>query len=75
MIGIDAVPVNDGGHVGEDHVKEIFVNFAQRIALTNPAHSHSNHVQVGHMLQQFVKMQEAGGNGFEEPSRDDRMEQ
>lgn len=66
LIGIDATPVLDGGHVGEDHVAELYVRYAGEIAKTSEAHRHTNHVQMGHALYQFVKLQAEGNR--EKPS-------
>jgi len=57
VMAIDATPVNDGGHVGQEHVTEFYVGYAQRIKLENTAHLHGNDVQMGHILQRFTEMQ------------------
>jgi superfamily II DNA or RNA helicase len=56
LVGIDAVPVLDGGHVGAEHVTELYVGFAQKITQEYTAHRHSNHTQLGLALQEFEKM-------------------
>ena len=58
LIAIDATPVLDGGHVGSEHVTEMYVGYAMRIAQESEAHRHSNQTQLGHALQQFVKYQQ-----------------
>jgi len=58
IMAIDATPMLDGGHVGAEHVTELYVGYAMRIAKDNEAHRHSNHTQLGHALQQFVKLQQ-----------------
>jgi superfamily II DNA or RNA helicase len=57
VLAIDAKPVLDGGHVGAEHVKELFVGYAIKITQENAAHQHSNHTQLGHALQRFMDMQ------------------
>jgi hypothetical protein len=47
-IAIDAVPVLDGGHVGAEHVAELFVEAAMKITEAYEAHRHLNHTQLGH---------------------------
>jgi superfamily II DNA or RNA helicase len=58
LLAIDATPVADGGHVGEDHVPEYYVGYAVRISQENDAHRHANHTQLGHAFQRFVQMQQ-----------------
>jgi superfamily II DNA or RNA helicase len=57
VMAIDAKPILDGGHVGAEHVKELFVGYAIRITEENDAHRHANHTQLGHALQRFMQMQ------------------
>lgn len=60
LLGIDATPVLDGGHVGPDKVTEHYVRYAVTITQQNDAHRHFNHTQLGHALQQFVQLQQNG---------------
>ena len=57
VMAFDATPILDGGHVGTEHVKELFVGYAVRITQENDAHRHANHTQLGHALQRFMQMQ------------------
>ena len=60
LLGIDATPIMDGGHVGPDKVTEHYVRYAITITEENEAHRHVNHTQLGHMLQRFVQLQQNG---------------
>lgn len=53
IIGIDAIPVPDGGHVGAEHVAEFYVAFFRKMAERSVTHRHCNPVQQGHLLQEF----------------------
>ena len=48
----------DGGHVGEDHVGEVYVDYAAKIATESEVHRHSNHTQLGQALQHFDMMRQ-----------------
>jgi superfamily II DNA or RNA helicase len=58
LIGLDATPQLDGGHVGADKVTEHYVRYAITITQESDAHSHYNHTQLGHALQRFVQLQQ-----------------
>ena len=60
LLGIDATPVLDGGHVGAEKVIEHYVRYAVTITQQSDAHRHFNHTQLGHALQQFVRLQQNG---------------
>ncbi len=60
LLGMDATPVLDGGHVGNDKVTEHYVRYAVTITQQSDAHRHFNHTQLGHALQQFVQLQQNG---------------
>lgn len=58
IMGLDAVPVLDGGHVGIDKVTEDYVGIAEIISREDDAHRHSNRVQLGHVLQRYDRMRQ-----------------
>jgi superfamily II DNA or RNA helicase len=60
ILGLLAVPILDGGHVGDEQVLEHFVAFAEQLGQQNPAHLHSNKTQLGHVLQLYSAHMRAG---------------
>lgn len=60
LIGIDATPQLDGGHVGADKVTEHYVRYALTITQENDALRHSNHTQLGYAFQRFMQLQHEG---------------
>jgi superfamily II DNA or RNA helicase len=60
LIGLDATPRLDGGHVGPDKVTEHYVRYAITITQESDAHRHSNHTQLGHALQRFMQLHQQG---------------
>ena len=59
VVAIDAEPLLDGGHLGEEHVIEHYVGLAATITQNTIAHKHLNHVQVGHLLQRYEQTRHA----------------
>jgi len=55
LLGIDATPVLDGGHVGEQHVTEHYVRYAITIKQQSEVLKHSNDTQLGHAFQLFAQ--------------------
>jgi hypothetical protein len=60
LIGLDATPQLDGGHVGPDKVTEHYVRYAITITQENDALRHSNHTQLGYAFQRFMQLQQQG---------------
>lgn len=60
LIGIDATPQLDGGHVGADKVTEHYVRYAITITQENDALRHSNHTQLGFAFQRFMELHQQG---------------
>jgi hypothetical protein len=60
---LDAVPEAGGGSVGDDEVREHFIQVAREITAQHIAHRHMNEVQLGHALQC------ANGHGVESEPR------
>jgi len=69
LIGIDATPQLDGGHVGADKVTEHYVRYAITITQESDAHRHSNHTQLGHALQRFAQLLQEGPPRTTPPAR------
>jgi superfamily II DNA or RNA helicase len=74
VIALDAQPVLDGGHLGQDHVIEHYVGLAEIITKSNVAHQHLNTVQLGHVLQTFHKMQQNPNREEEQPATNPGVE-
>lgn len=52
LFGLDATPILDGGHMGDDAVAENYVQAAGKVK-KRLEHVHANVVQLGHALQYF----------------------
>jgi superfamily II DNA or RNA helicase len=59
VVGLDAIPIMDGGHMGSDDVRELYVQAAHTITRDRIEHLHANVVQLGHALQLFHRQLDA----------------
>lgn len=58
FLALDATPILDGGHVGAEHVSELYLGYAMRITEESDSPPSFKHTQLAHALQLFVKYQQ-----------------